>query len=108
MKSVKEQLFSFLQANPSVYHGGQLQRMDFKTRRGGLATGDSIKRRLNELVAEGRISVSPNERNEAQFSIKPEHIKVRLIADFDSLPPIKNSEGRWIPQPVVRREIVSL
>lgn len=75
MKSVKEQLFSFLQANPSVWHGGQLQRMDFKTRRGGLATGDSIKRRLNELVAEGRISVSPNERNEAQFSITPEHKK---------------------------------
>ena len=75
MKSVKEQLFSFLQNNPSVWHGGALQRMDFKTRRGGLATGDSIKRRLNELVEEGKISVSANERNEAMFSIKPEHQK---------------------------------
>ena len=74
-KSVKEQLFSFLQQNPSVYHGGALQRMDFKTRRGGNATGDSIKRRLNELVAEGRISVQPNEHNEAMFSIKSEFKK---------------------------------
>ena len=49
--------------------------MDFKTRRGGLATGDSIKRRLNELVEEGKISVSANERNEAMFSIKSEYQK---------------------------------
>ena len=87
MKTVKEQIFSFLQANPSVYHGGQLQRMDFKTRRGGLATGDSIKRRLNELVAERRISVSPNEHNEAMFSIKEEHKK--KIRQIIQLPPSK-------------------
>lgn len=74
-KSVKEQLFSFLQANPSIWHGGQLQRMDFTTNRNGLATGDNIKRRLNELVEEKRITVSYNEKNEAQFSISPTHIK---------------------------------
>jgi hypothetical protein len=42
MKTVKEQIFSFLQSNPSEHHGGQIQRMDFKTRNGGTATGDSI------------------------------------------------------------------
>src|SRR3990167_8724103 len=89
-KSVKEQLFSFLQSNPSVWHGGQLQRMDFKTRRGGLATGDSIKRRLNELAAEGRISVSPNERNEAMFSIKEEFKKKPTLVIDESKPPIKD------------------
>ena len=82
MKTVKEQLFSFLQSNPSVWHGGQLQRMDFKTRRGGLATGDSIKRRLNELAAEGRISVSPNERNEAMFSINEQNKKKIQTVNF--------------------------
>ena len=75
MKSVKEQLFSFLQSNPSVYHGGQLQRMNWNTRRGGFATGDSVKRRLNELAAEGRITVSTNDKNEALFSIREEHKK---------------------------------
>ena len=85
-KTVKEQIFSFLQSNPSVYHGGQLQRMDFKTRRGGNATGDSIKRRLNELAAEGRISVSSNERNEAMFSIKEEHRKKEQVVEQVTLP----------------------
>lgn len=79
MKSVKEQLFDFLRSKPSVWHGGHLQRMDFKTRRGGLATGDTIKRRLNELVAEGRIQVSSNERNEAQFSINEQHKKKQQL-----------------------------
>ena len=98
MKTVKEQIFSFLQANPSVYHGGQLQRMDFKTRRGGLATGDSIKRRLNELVAEGRISVSPNEKNEAMFSINEQNKKKPKLIIDESKPPIKDESGQWRPQ----------
>lgn len=81
-KTIKEQIFSFLQNNPSVYHGGQLQRMDFKTRRGGLATGDSIKRRLNELSAEGRIQTTSNERNEAMFSISEGQKKREQRVEF--------------------------
>jgi tRNA U38,U39,U40 pseudouridine synthase TruA len=75
MKSVEQQIFEFLQSNPSVWHGGDLQRMLFKTRRGGYSTGDTIKRRLNDLVEEGKIHVSYNERNEAMFSIREEHKK---------------------------------
>lgn len=71
MKTVKEQILSFLQKNPSVYHGGQLQRMDFTTRGRGLATGDSIKRRLNELVDEGKVFVTYNHQNQAMFSANP-------------------------------------
>ena len=80
--SVKEQLFNFLRTNPSVWHGGQLQRMEFKTRRGGLATGDSIKRRLNELVEEGKIHVQPNEKNEAMFWVGEEHKKKTQIVEY--------------------------
>ena len=94
MKTVKEQLFSYLQNNPSIWHGGQLQRMDFKTRRGGNATGDSIKRRLNELVAEGRISVQPNERNEAMFSIKQDHLKPPVLV-LDESHPYRYATGQW-------------
>ncbi len=97
-KSIKEQLFSFLQSNPSVWHGGALQRMDFKTRRGGLATGDSIKRRLNELVEAGRISVTPNEKNEAMFSINEQHKKKPALIIDESKQPIKDEYGRWRPQ----------
>jgi len=71
MKTVKEQILNFLQKNTSVYHGGALQRMDFKTRKGTLATGDNIKRRCNDLVAEGKITVSYNHQNQAMFSANP-------------------------------------
>ena len=54
--------------------------MDFKTRTGGLATGDNIKRRLNELVAEGKILVTYNEKNEAMFSIKEGFEKKKFVA----------------------------
>ena len=95
MKSVKEQIFDFLQNNPSVYHGGFLQRMNFKTRRNGLATGDSIKRRLNELVVEKRISVSSNDKNEAMFSIREEHKKKPTLVYDDSHPIWDEVEKKW-------------
>lgn len=106
-ESVKEQIFSFLNRNPSVFHGGALQRMDFKTRRDGLATGDSIKRRLNELVEEKRISVSSNERNEAMFCAIPQFKTIQRVS-FDELPPIKNSEGRWVGQARTITETVTV
>jgi hypothetical protein len=80
-KPVISQLYDFLAANPSVQHGGALQRMDFKTRTGGLATGDNIKRRLNELVEEGKILVTYNDKHEAMFSIK-EGFEKKLHVDL--------------------------
>lgn len=98
MKPVKEQIFTFLKNNPTVYHGGALQRMDFPTRTGGMATGDNIKRRLNELVEEGKIMVSYNQKNEAMFSIKQEFKKKPVLIIDESKPPLKDENGRWRPQ----------
>jgi len=95
-KTVKDQLLAFLQANQSTYHSGDLQRMFFKTRRGGYATGDNIKRRLNELAEEGAILVSYNDRHEALFSAKKQPLKLRehtvfydgkrVVRDFEMMP----------------------
>jgi len=30
------------------------------------------------------------------------------IRDNDALPPIKNAQGQWVPQPVFREEIIPL
>lgn len=80
-KPVISQLYDFLAANPSVHHGGAIQRMDFKTRKNGMATGDTIKRRCNQLVEEGKILVTYNEKNEAMFSIK-EGFEKKKVVDY--------------------------
>jgi len=71
MQSVKDKLLEFLQINSGVHHGGALQRLEIRTRRNGLATGDCLKRRLNELVKEGKIHVDYNSKHEALFSATP-------------------------------------
>ena len=69
--SAKNHILAFLQGNPgSVYHGGQLQRMEFKNRNGSNATGDTIKRRLNDLVVEKKIHVD-YKGGQAYFSAEP-------------------------------------
>ncbi len=82
-KTVKQQILDFLQLNDEVWHGGAIQRMDFTTRTGGNATGDNIKRRLNELVLEGKAFVSYNDKHEALFSAnyaaKPKTQTVNLV-----------------------------
>lgn len=89
MKSVKEQILFFLQNNSGIFHGGDLQRMLFETRNKGNATGDSIKRRLNELVDEGKAFVSYNGKHEALFSANPAHIKTKphyKIEEINGIP----------------------
>lgn len=54
MKTVKEQILSFLQTNPSVYHGGALQRMDFKTRQGTLAIAEGERKERKSLAEKVR------------------------------------------------------
>ena len=65
--SAKQNILEFLQSNQGIYHGGDLQRRDFKNKNGSNATGDTIKRRLNELVKEGKIFVD-YKNGEAHFS----------------------------------------
>ena len=79
--SVKEQILSFLQQG-GVHHGGALQRTEFKTRKGGLATGDNIKRRCNELVKEGKIHVD-YEKGQAVFSADPVPSKKTTKIEID-------------------------
>ncbi len=71
MKSVETQILEWLQSNSGVHHGGDIQRLLFKTRNGGNSTGDTIKRRLNDLVEEGKAFVTYNEKHEAMFSANP-------------------------------------
>jgi DNA-binding HxlR family transcriptional regulator len=73
-KSVKQQVLEFLQNSPGAHHSGAIQRMDFRTKKNGLASGDSLKRRLNELAEEGLIH-SRIENNQAYFSISESHKK---------------------------------
>lgn len=76
-KSVEQQILEWLQNNPGVHHGGMIQRLYFTTKTGGTSTGDTIKRRLNDLVEEGKAFVSYNEKHEAMFSANPAHIKIK-------------------------------
>lgn len=76
-KSVEQQILEWLQHNPGIHHGGMIQRLYFTTRNGGTSTGDTIKRRLNDLVEEGLIFVSYNERYEAMFSANQEKIPAK-------------------------------
>lgn len=66
MDSVKTQILKFLRENTGEYPSGELQRMEFKSKGRGLASGDTIKRKLNLLVQEGLISVK-HERGIAIF-----------------------------------------
>lgn len=91
-KSVKENILKFLQSNSGIFHGAALQRMEFKTRNNGLATGDNIKRRLNELVREGKIHVD-YEKGNAIFSAGP-------------IPPPKKQVVSFIETPDGRKAIV--
>ncbi len=86
-KSVEQQILEWLQNNSGIHHGGMIQRLLFKTKNGGYSTGDTIKRRLNDLVEDGKVFVTYNERHEAMFS-----------ANEASIPPKK---------PTVRIEIIN-
>ena len=80
--SAKNHILAFLQGNPgSVYHGGQLQRMEFKNRNGSNATGDTIKRRLNQLVKEEKIHVN-YKNGQAYFSAQPIILKRQVVKEL--------------------------
>lgn len=55
--SAKENILLWLQNNPGWHHNGDLQRLEFKNKNGTNATGDTIKRRLQNLAEEGKIFV---------------------------------------------------
>lgn len=68
--SAKNNILAFLQSNRGAFHNGDLQKHDFKNRNGSLATGDTIKRRLQNLAEEGYIHVEYRS-GEAWYSADP-------------------------------------
>ena len=71
-KTVKQQILEYLQANGGEHHSGKLQRENFVTEDGGLATGDTIKRRANELVKAGlAFARKLPGKNQVAFSANP-------------------------------------
>lgn len=83
-KSAKDNILFFLQNTPGWHHNGSLQRMEFKNRNGTFATGDTIKRRLQNLAEEGKIFVE--HRPDAYYSAeyKPKLVqKVTFVEEAD-------------------------
>lgn len=81
MKSVREQLFDFLQQNRGDFNSGELQRMEFKGRR-GTATGKTISRRLQELAEDGKIHVEERRGSawySADFKPKPLEVRIKIV-----------------------------
>lgn len=66
-QSAKQNMLFWLQNNTGWHHGGELQRKEIHNRNGSNATGDTLKRRLNELVKEGKAFVEYR-KGEAWFS----------------------------------------
>ena len=83
-RSAKENILAFLQQNQNWFHNGDLQRMDFYNRNGSRATGDTIKRRLQNLAEEGKIFVELR-KGEAWYSAeyKPKMVQ-NVTYKFDN------------------------
>ena len=80
-QSAKQNILTFLRSDFGVYHGAQLQRQEFKNRNGSNATGDTIKRRLNQLVEEEKIHVN-YKNGQAYFSAKPIILKRQVVKEL--------------------------
>jgi hypothetical protein len=76
--SVKEQLFRYLRANPGSHAKGNLERMEWRTREGKLATPENIGRRLRELENEKKIQVEQR-KNHDWYSVSSAHVPKRQI-----------------------------
>jgi hypothetical protein len=57
MKTLKQKLLAYLAANPGTHASGDIQRMEWRDRRGKLASPANLTRRLRELVNEGKLLV---------------------------------------------------
>lgn len=100
-KTASENLIDFLKNNPSAYASGDLQRMIFKNRNGTTATARSLVRRLQELAEQNIIDVTYPDNKNAYYQIREEHKKKPVMVIDDSIPPIKGSDGRWVPRFII-------
>lgn len=73
-KSAQDNIFSFLQANPSKFVSAQLERMMFKNKNGTTASPKSIRNRLQDLARDNTINVEEID-GLAYYSIGEEHRK---------------------------------
>jgi hypothetical protein len=71
---IKKQLYKHLQQNLGWHAKGNLERMEWRTRNGTLATADNIGRRLRELAQDGHVLVEER-KGHAWYSIKPSQAK---------------------------------
>ena len=77
--SAKTNILEFLQNNRQWFHNGELQKMHFANRNGSSATGDTIKRRLQNLAEEGSIFVDLRNGEawySAEYKPKKQYVKV--------------------------------
>lgn len=99
MKSAEQNIISFLKENPSVWSAAALQRMEFRNRKGTLASPKAISRRLQENAeAGGCLTVSYDDHNNAMYSIKSEFKKKPILVVDEDAPPIRIDGGAWRPQ----------
>ncbi len=94
-KSAKENILSFLQQNQNWFHNGELQRMDFYNRNGSNASGDTIKRRCNDLVKEGKAFVD-YKHGEAYFSAEYRP-KLKQIVTFEEKEGVRVAIIKQVP-----------
>ena len=95
-KGTSDNIFSFLQANPSTFIAADLERMVFLNRKGNPSSPKSIRNRLQDLARDGKISVE-EKGGFAYYSIHEAHKKKPVYVIDDSLPPIRK-DGRWVGQ----------
>jgi hypothetical protein len=93
---IKKQLYRYLQQNPGWHAKGSLERMEWRTRNGTLATADNIGRRLRELAEAGNILVEER-KGHAWYAIKPSHAKPRYRLVETWLP---DGSVVWVQTPV--------
>ena len=93
--SAKDNILFWLQNNPGNHHGAAMQRMDFKNRNGSNASGDTIKRRCNDLVKEGKAFVD-YKHGEAYFSAEYRP-KLKQIVTFEEKEGVRVAIIKQVP-----------
>ena len=96
MKSTSDNIFSFLQANPSTFIAADLERRTFLNNRGNPSSPKSIRNRLQDLARDGKISVE-EKGGFAYYSIHEAHKKKPVLVIDEDAPPIKVN-GQWRAQ----------
>lgn len=92
-KGTADNIFSFLQANPSTFIAADLERMIFLNRKGNPSSPKSIRNRLQDLARDGKISVE-EKGGFAYYSIHEAHKKkpILVISDTDIY---RDANGQW-------------